>query len=136
MARWGARYAELLAARDDEVSLADGLEALLEAVDARFEVVSSAPVPEIRRTLQRLGVLEAFATVHGAPEEKVDALRGLPRTSRVFLGDAPADAAAADLASVPFIGVGPVWADDPGRVSVGRLDDARLPGLVVAATGA
>jgi beta-phosphoglucomutase-like phosphatase (HAD superfamily) len=71
-------------------------------------VATSAPLAEAAGHLTRLG-FRPMHQISAYPTPKSDALRQLARQTSgatVFFGDAPSDVAAAQAASVPFVGIG------------------------------
>ena len=120
-----ARYAAFLAQRLPHCAPMDGLMEFLAEVDAIRYVVSSAPPPEIRASLERHGLDAAFHGVAGYPQAKTDALREIAERHHpvpvLYFGDAPADLAAARAAGTRFAAVNP----NPGLAAIvdGHFDD-------------
>lgn len=76
---------------------------------AQLFVVSATPDAELRRIVERRGLTDYFQAVRGGPRSKRDLLaqllrrHGLDAGRCVFVGDAPADAAAARANGIPFV---------------------------------
>ncbi len=106
-----ARYAELPALRLPSYVPVPGLTGFLEAVPAVRYVASSAPVGEIDAQLGRHRLGDFFARVLGHPVTRTEALRLIGRRHAgqriVFIGDAPADLAAARATGADFIALNP-----------------------------
>ncbi len=124
-----ATYAALLEPLAATVPAAPGATEFLLGWPGPVAVATSAPLAEALGHLTRLG-FRPMDHVSAYPTAKKDALRELARHTggaAVFFGDAPSDQAAAQAASLPFVGIG----DNVPRSGQGILDHAdTLSGLL------
>ena len=127
----GRRFGEMVKEKVKRVPEIPGAEAALKALSARLplHMASATPQTELEEIVEARHLDRYFASIHGVPTSKADALRmrlaeGFGPDEILMVGDATADHAAAITVGTRFLGIVP-----PGTASVFPDGTETMPDL-------